>query len=58
MRRSTPLGTTITADMLTVKGPGSGLRPRTIPLLVGLVAAQDVAGDTLLPDEALKWWRA
>jgi len=51
-------GTTITADMLTVKGPGTGLKPRFIPMLVGLVAAQDVQGDTLLPDEALKWQRA
>jgi hypothetical protein len=43
--------------MLTVKGPGSGLRPNTLPYLVGVVAEQAIEGDTLVPVEALKWRR-
>jgi sialic acid synthase len=57
-RQTIPAGTKITADMLTVKGPGSGLRPNKLPYLVGVVAEQEIAGDTLVPAEALKWRRS
>jgi hypothetical protein len=50
--------TKITADMLTVKGPGTGLKPGVMPLLVGVVAEAAIAGDTLVPAEALKWRRS
>jgi sialic acid synthase SpsE len=51
-------GATISAEMLTVKGPGSGLAPRYLPELVGRVAEADVEPDTLVPSEALEWRRA
>jgi N-acetylneuraminate synthase/N,N'-diacetyllegionaminate synthase len=53
-----PAGTVITSDMLTVKGPGSGLKPGMIPLLVGVVAEAPIAADTLVPVEAIKWRRS
>ena len=48
-------GAVITADMLTVKGPGSGIKPSLLGVLVGRTARQDVAADTLLPPAALSW---
>jgi sialic acid synthase SpsE len=57
-RNDIPAGTTITADMLTVKGPGTGLKPRMLPMLVGIVAENLIPGDTLVPAEALKWRRS
>jgi sialic acid synthase SpsE len=53
-----PAGAVITPDMLCVKGPGTGLRPRCLPLLVGLVAAAPIPADTLVPAGALDWQRA
>ena len=41
--------------MLTVKGPGTGLKPDAMPLLVGVVAESPIEGDTLVPTEALEW---
>ncbi len=57
-RYDIPAGTTIAADMLTVKGPGTGLKPNVMPLLVGVVAESPIEGDTLVPAEALKWRRS
>jgi sialic acid synthase SpsE len=57
-RRDIPAGTRITADMLTVKGPGTGLKPGVMPLLVGVVAESPIPGDTLVPAEALRWRRS
>jgi sialic acid synthase SpsE len=57
-RMEIPAGTVIRADMLTVKGPGTGLRPNYLPLLVGLIAGETVAADTLVPHAALEWKRA
>ena len=48
-------GHRIGADDLAVKGPGSGLSPRFIDRLIGVVAKQDIAADTLVPPEALEW---
>lgn len=56
--REIPAGTVISADMLTVKGPGSGLLPRHLGDLCGLVAEQAILADTLVPVEALGWRRA
>ena len=50
-----PAGVEITAEMLTVKGPGSGISPRFLPLLVGVVVQKDIPADTLIPKEALNW---
>jgi sialic acid synthase SpsE len=52
------VGTVITADMLTTKGPGNGIQPRHIPDLIGRVARVAVKVDTLLPSDALDWPRA
>jgi len=38
-------GTVITEEMLCVKRPGYGIRPKHLPLLLGRVARQDVAAD-------------
>jgi sialic acid synthase len=57
-RRDIPAGTTITADMLTVKGPGTGVKPADMPRLVGVVAEAPIEGDTLVPSEALSWRRS
>jgi sialic acid synthase SpsE len=57
-RNDIPAGTTITAEMLTVKGPGTGLKPRNLQMLVGVVAESMIPGDTLVPTEALKWRRS
>ena len=57
-REDIAAGTKITADMLTVKGPGTGLKPSVLPLLIGVVAESPIPGDTLVPPEALKWRRS
>jgi len=57
-RQDIPAGATITADMLTVKGPGTGLKPADMPRLVGVVAERPIEGDTLVPAEALSWRRS
>jgi len=41
-------GTRITADMLALKRPGTGLSPDALELVIGQVAAEDIAEDTLL----------
>ena len=48
-------GAVITATDLTVKGLGTGISPRFLARLVGVVAEKDMEADTLLPPEALSW---
>jgi sialic acid synthase SpsE len=48
-------GQRIDTDDLTVKGPGTGISPRHLARLIGVVAEKDVAVDTLLPTTALEW---
>jgi len=48
-------GTKMTREMLTVKGPGNGVKPSRIYDLVGRVAQQDIAEDTIIPKEAVNW---
>jgi sialic acid synthase len=55
--RAIPAGAVVSADMLTVKGPGDGIPANHLAHLVGRVAAVAVAEDTLLPREALEWER-
>lgn len=43
-----PRGTAITADMLTVKRPGHGVKPKFIELLVGRVARADIEEDDVV----------
>lgn len=48
-------GTKITADMLTIKGPGHGIKPSMMGEVIGKVAQSHVNEDTHLPLEALHW---
>jgi sialic acid synthase len=48
-----PKGTIITRDMLTIKGPGTGIIPARINDLVGKIAPSDVEEDTILPKNFL-----
>lgn len=50
-----PMGTKITADMLTIKSPGSGLKPNLVHKIIGKTAKEDIEGDTLIPAKALEW---
>ncbi|MBI2639307.1 MAG: N-acetylneuraminate synthase family protein [Candidatus Sungbacteria bacterium] len=54
-RVSIPKGTLISADMLTIKGPGTHLKPKYLNDLVGKTAKADILEDTLVPIEALEW---
>ncbi len=48
-------GEVIRREDLTVKCPGTGLKPKYIDALVGKTAKQDIPEDTVVPVEALKW---
>jgi N,N'-diacetyllegionaminate synthase len=48
-------GARIQPEMLTVKGPGSGLKAKYLPSLYGKVAKHTIKADSLLPLEALDW---
>ncbi|MGZ4678439.1 MAG: N-acetylneuraminate synthase family protein [Acidimicrobiia bacterium] len=43
-----PAGTEIRAEMLTVKRPGFGIKPRDLDLVVGRRAARDIADDEVV----------
>ena len=43
-----PAGARLTRDMLTVKRPGFGIKPRFIDALVGRVAARDIEEDEVI----------
>ncbi len=46
--RRIPAGTTITAEMLTVKRPGYGVPPKFLELVVGRIARQDIDADDVV----------
>jgi sialic acid synthase SpsE len=48
-------GEVIRREDLTVKCPGTGLKPKYIDALVGKVAKRDMPADTVVPPEALSW---
>jgi len=50
-----PRGTVITLDMVTVKSPASGLKPKYIQSVCSKITPIDIAEDSLLPAEALDW---
>lgn len=54
-KRNISKGTLITEDMLTVKCPGDGLKPKYISSLCGRIAISDIEADTLVPINALDW---
>ena len=43
-----PAGTAITREMLTVKRPGYGIKPKYIELLVGRTARVDIEFDDIM----------
>ncbi|MBU4501904.1 MAG: N-acetylneuraminate synthase family protein [Nanoarchaeota archaeon] len=47
-------GTVITKDMLTTKGPGTGLAPKYYYKIVGKKAARDIKEDTLIKKEDIR----
>ena len=49
-----PIGTVLTASMLTAKRPGTGIRPGARGELIGRRAAVDIAGDTILAWDMLE----
>ena len=48
-------GDLLTAEMLTTKGPGSGISPARIKELIGKRVKHDVAADTVLKEEDIEW---
>ena len=46
-------GTVITADMVSVKKPGTGIPARRLPEIIGRVAQRDILKDQLLSEEDL-----
>jgi sialic acid synthase SpsE len=48
-------GEVIRREDLSVKCPGTGLKPKYVDALVGKIAKQDIPEDTIVPVEALNW---
>lgn len=48
-------GTLITQEMLAVKGPGTGIPPAKIYDLIGKIAKEDIAEDTIITAKAMYW---
>jgi len=48
-------GTTITREMLTTKGPGTGVSPMKLKAMVGKTANADIAADSIIMEEAVAW---
>ena len=46
--RAIARGTRIERDMLTIKRPGGGIRPKFADLVVGRVASADIPEDTVI----------
>ncbi len=49
------VGTVITRDMLTTKGPGSGISPMRMDEVIGKTVSKDIKGDTVLHEEDIQW---
>lgn len=47
-RNEIPAGTPITAEMLTIKSPGYGIKPMDIHTVIGKTARVDIPGDTVI----------
>lgn len=48
-------GTVLTRDMLTTKGPGTGISPARMGELLGKMVIKDIAADVVLKDEDINW---
>lgn len=53
--RDIPAGHVIRSEDLTVKGPGTGISPRYLEKVIGVVAPRNISADTVIPPEALEW---
>ena len=49
------VGTTITRDMLTTKGPGTGINPMRMDEVVGKTVTQNIQEDTVIRDGDINW---
>lgn len=50
-----PQGTTITSEMLTTKGPGSGISPTKMELVIGKTTTRDIVADSVMKEEDVQW---
>lgn len=50
-----PAGTLVTADMLTCKSPGYGLKPRMLPAVIGKKVKVDLPVDTVITKDHIVW---
>ena len=48
-------GDTITADMLTTKGPGTGLSPMRLNELIGKISSKNIPADEVIMEEDIQW---
>lgn len=48
-------GATITADMVAVKKPGTGIPAAKLNLVIGSTAKSDLPADVLIPEDAVVW---
>ncbi len=52
---SIPAGTIITREMLTTKGPGTGISPTRMDEVVGRKAVADIPEDIVIPENMIAW---
>lgn len=50
-----PAGTIIRRDMLTTKGPGTGISPTRLNEVIGKKTLRDLDGDVVIPEDAIDW---
>jgi sialic acid synthase SpsE len=48
-------GTSITTEMLTTKGPGTGISPMRIKEIIGKTSMRDIAEDQVIMEEDIQW---
>jgi N-acetylneuraminate synthase/sialic acid synthase len=48
-------GDSITADMLTTKGPGTGISPMRLNDLIGKISKIDIPADQVIMEENIQW---
>ena len=48
-------GDSITADMLTTKGPGTGISPMRLNDLIGKISKIDIPADQVIMEEDIQW---
>lgn len=54
-KRTIKKGEILTKQMLTIKGPGTGIPPAQLEEIIGRAAARELPEDTIIPKEALQW---